>query len=185
MRKKGILILVRWCFDIGAPRVERRRIKIPCLWRVIWQPSIARFMGPTWGPSGADSSQLGPMLTPWTLLSGTSTCIYKLFSKNDLRMLIFEGDRYFLTHWGWVTHICVSKVTTIGSDNGLSPGWRQAIIRTNAEILLNGPVGTNFSENVIGIQTFSFKKMPLKMSSAKLRPFCLGLNVLIKTDKID
>ena len=31
---------------------------------------IARFMGPTWGPSGADRTQVGPMLAPWTLLSG-------------------------------------------------------------------------------------------------------------------
>ena len=33
-----------------------------------------------------------------------------------------------LTHWGRVTHICVSKLTIIGSDNGLSPGRRQANI---------------------------------------------------------
>ena len=45
-----------------------------------------------------------------------------------------------LTHWGLVTHICVSKLTTIGSDNGLSPGRRQAIILTNAGILLTGPL---------------------------------------------
>ena len=77
-----------------------------------------------------------------------------------------------------MTHICVSKLTIIGPDNGLSPGRRQAIIWTNAGILLIGPLGTNFSENLIGIQTFSFKKMPLKMASAKWRPFCLGLNVL-------
>ena len=31
---------------------------------------IARFMRPTWGPSGADRTQLGPMLAPCTLLSG-------------------------------------------------------------------------------------------------------------------
>ena len=31
---------------------------------------IARFMGPTWGPSGADRTQVGPMLAPWNLLSG-------------------------------------------------------------------------------------------------------------------
>ena len=31
---------------------------------------IERFMGPTWGPSGADRTQVGPMLAPWTLLSG-------------------------------------------------------------------------------------------------------------------
>ena len=75
------------------------------------------------------------------------------------------------THWGRVTHIYISKLTIIASDNGLSPGQRQAIIWTNAGILLIGPLGTNFSENFIGIQTFSFKKMHLKMSSAKWRPF--------------
>ena len=72
-----------------------------------------------------------------------------------------------LTHWGRVTHIYVSKLTSIGSDNGLSPGRRQAIIWTNAGILLIGPVGINFSEILIRTQTFSFKKMHLKMSSAK------------------
>ena len=83
-----------------------------------------------------------------------------------------------LTHWGRVTHICVSKLTIIGSDNGLSPGPRQAIIWTNAGILLIGPSGTNFSEIEIEIHTFSFKEMHSKMSSGKWRPFCLGLNVL-------
>ena len=77
-----------------------------------------------------------------------------------------------------MTHICVSKLTIIGSDNGLSPGRRQAIIQTNAGISLIGPLGTNFSDILIGIQTCSFKKTHLKMSSAKWRSFCLGLNVL-------
>ena len=77
-----------------------------------------------------------------------------------------------------MTYIYVGELTIIGSDNGLSPGRRQAIIRTNAGILLIEPLGTNFSEILIGIQRFSFKKMLLKMSSAKWRPFCRGLNVL-------
>ena len=84
-----------------------------------------------------------------------------------------------LTHWGRVTLIFVGKLTNIGSDNGLSPGRRQANIWTNARILLIGPLGTNFSEIFIGIHTFSFRKMDLKMSSAKCRPFCPGLNVSI------
>ena len=84
-----------------------------------------------------------------------------------------------LTHWGRVTHICVSKLSILGSDNGLSPGRRQAIIWTNAELLLIGPWGTNFSEILIEILAFSFKKMRLKVSSAKRRPFWLGLNVLM------
>ena len=80
-----------------------------------------------------------------------------------------------------VTHICVSRQTITGSDNGLSPGRHRAIIWTNAGKLLFGPPGTNFSEILIEILTFSFKKMQLKMSSAKRRPFCLGLNVLMIT----
>ena len=65
-----------------------------------------------------------------------------------------------LTHWGRVTHICVGNLT-------------------NAGILLNGPLWTNFIEILIEIPTFPFKKMCLKVSSAKWRPFCPGLNVLI------
>ena len=83
-----------------------------------------------------------------------------------------------LTHWGRVTHICISKLTIIGSDDGLSPDRRQAIIWTNDGMLLIAPLGTNFSEILIEILTFSFKKMHLKVLSAKWRPFCLGLNVL-------
>ena len=86
----------------------------------------------------------------------------------------------WLTHWGRATHICVGNLTIIGSDNGLSPDRRQAIIWTNAGILSTGPLGTNFSEILIEIYTFSFKKMHLKMPSGKWRPSCLGLNELIK-----
>ena len=80
-----------------------------------------------------------------------------------------------------MTLICVSKFTIIGPDNGLSPGRRQAIIWTNAAILLIGPMGTNFSEILIEICTFSFKKMHLNMSSGNRWLFCLGLNVLSGT----
>ena len=76
-----------------------------------------------------------------------------------------------------MTHICVSKLTITGTDNGLPPGRRQAIIWTNAGILLIGPLGTNFNKNSIAIHTFSFKKIHLKLSSGKWRPFCLGLDV--------
>ena len=83
-----------------------------------------------------------------------------------------------LTHWDRVTHVCVSKLTIIGSDNGLSPGRRQAIIWTNAGIFLIQTLGANFSEILSEIRAFSFKEMDLKMSSAKWRRFCLGLIVL-------
>ena len=77
-----------------------------------------------------------------------------------------------------MTQICVSKLAIIVSDNGLSPG--QAIFWTNAGILLIGTLRTNFSEIVIEIRIFSFKKMGLKVSSAKWQPFCPGLSVLRK-----
>ena len=63
--------------------------------------------------------------------------------KEQVVIYFYRGG---LTHWGRVTHICVGKLTTIGSDNGLSPGRRQAIIWTNDGILLIRTLGTNFSE---------------------------------------
>ena len=47
--------------------------------------------------------------------------------------------KHALTHWGWVAHICVGKLTIISSDNGLSPGRHQAIILINAAILSTRP----------------------------------------------
>ena len=85
-----------------------------------------------------------------------------------------------LIHWGRVTHTCVSKLTIIASDNG----WRQAIIWTNAGILLIGPLGTNFNEILIEIHIISFKKIHSKMASGKWRPSCLGLNVLMINEPI-
>ena len=75
-------------------------------------------------------------------------------------------------------HICVRKLTIIGSENSLSPGRRQAIFWTNAGILLIVPLGSDCSEILIEIPTFSFKKMHLKMLSAKTAAICLDLNVL-------
>ena len=67
-----------------------------------------------------------------------------------------------------MTHICVDELTIIGSHNGMSPGRRQAITWTNVGILWIGTLGTNIGEILRGIQTFLFKKMHLKMSSAAL-----------------
>ena len=92
---------------------------------------------------------------------------------------------FCISHWGRVTHICISNLTIIGSDNGLSPGRRQAIIWTNAVILWIRPFGTNFSEILIEFLTFWFKKMHLNVSSAKWRPFCVGLNVIPLLSYVD
>ena len=90
------------------------------------------------------------------------------------RMMIQQS----ITHWGRVTHIWVSKLNIINSDNGLSFARCQAIVWTNAGILLIGPLWTNFSDMSIEIHIFSFKKIHMKMLSVKWQPFCLSLNVL-------
>ena len=89
----------------------------------------------------------------------------------------FVSASMYLTNWGWVTHICVSKLTIFGSDNGLSPGLHQVIIWSNVAISLIWPPGTRFSGMLIKILMFSFKKMHLNMLSVKCQPFCLSLNV--------
>ena len=75
-------------------------------------------------------------------------------------------------------HICSSKLTIIVSENGLLPGQFQAIIYTNAGILLIRPQGTSFNGILIRIHNFSLMKIHLKISSGKCHPFCFSLNVL-------
>ena len=101
-----------------------------------------------------------PLLTHWGLV--------RRLKKID----VFESCK--LTHRG---HICISKLSIIGSDNVLLPGRRQAIIGTNAAILLTETSGTIFSEIWSEIHVFSFKKMHLKMSSAKWRSYYICLDV--------
>ena len=76
-----------------------------------------------------------------------------------------------------MTHICVSKLSIIGSDNGLSPGRRQAIIRTNDGMLLFGPLRTNFSKILSKIHIFSlknaFENIVCEMASIFTRPQCV------------
>ena len=116
-------------------------------------------------------------LKRWWTISATKIQPKYLFASLSIDYLevIVIRNYHILTHWGQVTHICVGNLTIIGSDNGLSPGRRQTITWTKVGILLIGPLGTNFSEMLIEIHTFSFKKIHLKMSSGKWRPFCLGL----------
>ena len=146
-------------------------------------------------PASMMTYQLNPQeqtsvkfLSKWIFFSFRDPCLWKCLQNvmHFVQVSVYQiyqmviplvTIRALLTHWGWVTHICVSKLTPIGADNGLLPRWPQAIIRSNAGILLIGPLGTIFSELSIKIHTFSFKKMCLKMSSVKWCPSCLGLNV--------
>ena len=76
------------------------------------------------------------------------------------KLLCYRGWMYianFLTHWCRVMHICVSKLIITGWENDLSPGRRQAIIWTNAGILLVWTLGTKSSKILSEIYTFSFR----------------------------
>ena len=97
---------------------------------------------------------------------------------NSPRCDLIRHVPWKLTHWGQVIHIFVSKLAIIGSDDGLSPERRQAIIWTNAGVLLIGTLGTNFSEILSKIHIFSVNKMLLKTSSVEWWPFSLCHNVL-------
>ena len=79
-----------------------------------------------------------------------------------------------------MTHICISKLIIIGSDNGLSPGRRQAIIWTNAGILFIWPIGTTISEILIKIHVFfiqenAFENIVCEMSAILSRPQCVKI----------
>ena len=113
----------------------------------------------------------------------------RIFAELSLNFNVSSGcsAELVLSHWGRVMHICISKLTTIGSDTDLAPTRRQAIIWTNGGILLLWPLhalGTKFSEIFIKIHTFSFKKTHLKMSSAKWQQRFLSLNVLTSFVKL-
>ena len=119
----------------------------------------------------------------WAVRSHSPTMLHQPVCIELWKQWKYNGKRSvccskLLTHWGRVTHICVRNLTIICSDNGLSPGWCQAIIWTNVGILLIGILQTNCNEILIKIHTFSSKKIYFKMSYGKWRPFCLGLNVL-------
>ena len=177
----------RWpcCYIKRMPRMETR--KRHCEPQIYWGDFIHRgsqtfttFFRPIKGSISSCNTgpaQLSRPLPPRARkirlpIDFKTQIEYLKYIVYSVRWSVFQVP--ILTHWGRVTHICVSKLSILGSDNGLSPGRRQAIIWTNDGILLIGPQGTNFNEILIEIRTFSFKKM----SSGKLRPFCLGLNVL-------
>ena len=75
-----------------------------------------------------------------------------------------------------MTHICVSKLTIIGSDNDLSPDRRQAITWTNAGILLIGALGTNLNEIFIKmfIKKNAFEHVVCETVAILSRPQCVN-----------
>ena len=110
-------------------------------------------------------------LYPWVELGSSILCKFFLPS-------VITTENNFLTHWGRVTHICVGKLTIIGSDNGLLPGRCQAIIWNNAGILLIAPLGTNQwyhnRNSYIFILENAFENIIWKMVAIWSQPQCVN-----------
>ena len=152
-------------------------------------------------------SEIGKMLS-WTLMDVVRRCVRSYItdmcghSVSLLELIIvvivwwyntryiYNTERYLttmkhsslvsmpLTHWGWVTHICVSQLAITGSENGLSPGRRQAIIWTNAGILSIGPLWIYFikivrKKSYIFIQVNAFENIVRKLVAILSRLHCV------------
>ena len=79
-----------------------------------------------------------------------------------------------LTHWCWMTHICISKIIIIGSDNGLSPSH----YLNQCWNIVNWNIGNKLQWNCNRNQYIFIPEMHLKMSFVKWLPTYLSLNVL-------
>ena len=87
-----------------------QRYHSPCHRILVMAIQIARFMGPTWDPPGADRTQMGPMLAPWTLLSRDTLV-------RQLHILETDGDYRI---WLSKKHVC--QATNTNDDKYYSTG---------------------------------------------------------------
>ena len=93
-------------------------------------------------------------------------CFHYQHHNNKLKQLTQNAAN--LTHLPLVPNICVGELNGHRSVNGLAPSH----CLNQCWVIVNWSLGTNFSEFLIKIITFSFKKMCLKLSYAKCRLFC-------------
>ena len=115
---KEILTWLFWCWR-RKTKQERPSALVPDASNINFTESIHKYIVQTRHvllgiPMAALASWF---IFCWMLMAWWGDCLCGL-----------TGCQNCLTHWGWVTHICVSNLTIIGSDNGLSPGRCQAII---------------------------------------------------------
>ena len=110
-------------------------------------------------------------------LSNWDQCLHAFMKK-----YVWNASRklsHFSTHWVRVTHVCVSKLTFIVSDNGLSPGWRQAIIWTQCWNVVNWTLGsklqwTFYQNSNIFFQENAFENIVFEKAAILSRPQCVN-----------
>ena len=119
-----------------------------------------------------DSFWIGCILTAYCKIKYLNRVLFVHINSAHKRWILCD-----LTHWGRVKHMCVSKISIIVSDNGL---WTQSHYLNQCLNIVNWTPGRlNFREILNEINTVSFKKMHLNMSSAQWRFFPLSLNEVI------
>ena len=131
----------------------------------------------------ANISQPGHFKTSMLLLHSNWAVSRVYWLDIYVRQCLLSYNNSFRPSESYISYICVSKLRIIASDNGLSPCRCQAIIWTNAGILLIRTLGTSFNETLTKIHTSSSKKMHVQIPSAKWRQFCLCPNVLTIANK--
>ena len=103
---------------------------------------------------------------------------FKIFGTEwGLTTIKIHSFIHVVLYWGWMTHVCVNKLTIIGSDIGLSPSRRQNIIWTDDIVIRN--LGPNFSEFLSKIHsTFihenAFENVACELAASLSRPQCVN-----------
>ena len=137
-------------------------------------PQITKFMGPTWGPPGSCRPQMGPMLAPWTLLSGTlhhqecwltsiSQGLYSLSCRTSYRKISWSLKAvrlYFQSLWNLTNYSAPSHY--------LNQWWGS----------VNWDLRNKFQRNLtrhsnIFIQENVFENIAWKMAAILSRPRCV------------
>ena len=82
---------------------------------------IAKFMGPTWGPPGSCRPQMGPMLAPWTLLSGMPWVHINLWVSD--KGLCGQGHGSEYIDWVESLHVNTWQLIIISTLSPKQSGW--------------------------------------------------------------
>ena len=110
------------------------------------------------------------VMLPATVLHGRYTCSLQYMCRHGYILSIV-----YLIHWSRVTHICVSKQTIIGSDNGLAASHYLNQIWNIVNWNLRNKLRWNFNRNSkIFIQENGFECVVCEMAAILSRPQCVN-----------
>ena len=101
------------------------------LWKK-WSSQMAKFMGPTWGTPGSCRPQMGPMLAPWTLLTGLLSRGLTVVTWLSPEIALVGLRTWYA--WSWVaivwdrTPIHMETTQLPGIPSWYAPGTTKAVV---------------------------------------------------------